>query len=90
MLRQAESNARSGMIYVKKRGGLKPRLHTGLTYTRRGLDLLLRPLKPLFQQMFDQAPEGPMGPWTRFCARMLCSYRFFETVRRGDTNRPRK
>lgn len=88
MLRQAESNGRSGMIYIKKRGGWHPRFSTGITGFRMGLDLLLRPLKPLFQSMFDHAPEGPMSPWTRFCARMLCSYRFFEIVRRGDTTRP--
>ena len=88
MLRQAESNGRSGMIYIKKRGGWHPRFSTGITGFRMGLDLLLRPLKPLFQSMFDHAPEGPMSPWTRFCARMLCSYRFFEIVRKGNTTRP--
>ena len=89
MLQQAESNARSGMIYVRKYGGAwRPRMHTGITGFRMGLDLLLRPLKPLFQSAFDNAPEGPMGSWTSFCARMLCSYRFFDTVRKGDTNRP--
>ena len=29
-----------------------------------------------------------MSVWTRFCARMLCSYRFFEIVRKGNTTRP--
>ena len=90
MLRQAESCGRSGMIYIKKRGGWQPRLSTGITVFRLGLDLLLRPLKPLFQSVVDSAPEGPMSAWTRFCARMLCSYRFFDTVRKGDTNRPRQ
>ena len=88
MLRQAESNGRSGMIYVKKRGGWHPRMSTGITEFRMGLDQLLRPLKPWFQRQFDAAPEGPMSVWTRFCARMLCSYRFFEIVRKGDTTRP--
>ena len=89
MMRQAESCGRSGMIYIRKRGGWHPRFSTGITQFRMGLDLLLRPLKPFFQSQFDSAPEGPMNAWTRFCARMLCSYRFFETVRKGDTNRPR-
>lgn len=88
MLRQAASNGRSGMIYISKHDNWHSRLSTGITGFRMGLDLLLRPLKPYFQSVLDNAPEGPMGPWTRFCARMLCSYAFFDAVRKGDTNRP--
>lgn len=88
MLRQSESNARSGMLYIQRHGSWRSRRHTGINAFRTGLDRLLRPLKPFFQRSFERAPEGPMGPWTSFCARMLCGFRFFETVRKGETDRP--
>ena len=88
MLRQAESSARSALIYIKKRPGLRSRMATGITCPRMGLDLVLRPLSPLFQSGIDNAPEGPLRGWAWWCARMLCSFRFFDIVRTGDSTKP--
>ena len=88
MLRQSESSARSALIYIKKRPGIRSRMATGITCFRMGLDLLLRPLRPLFQSGIDNAPEGPLRGWAWWCARMLCSFRFFDVVRTGDSTKP--
>ena len=88
MLRQAESSARSALIYVRKRPSIRARLATGITYSRMGLDLLFRPLRPLFQSGVDNAPDGPLRGWAWLCARMLCSFRFFDVVRTGDSRKP--
>ena len=88
MLRQSESSARSALIYIKKRPGIRSRMATGITCFRMGLDLLLRPLRPLFQSGIDNAPEGPLRGWAWWCARMLCSFRFFDVVRKGDSTKP--
>ena len=50
--------------------------------------LLLRPLRPVFQSGIDNAPDGPLTGWAWWCARMLCSFHFFDAVRKGDTRRP--
>ena len=88
MLRQAESSARSALIYIKKRPGIRSRMATGITWFRMGLDLLFRPLRPVFQSGIDNAPEGPLRGWAWWCARMLCSFRFFDVVRTGDSSKP--
>ena len=88
MIRQAESSARSALIYIKKRPGLRSRMATGITWFRMGLDLLFRPLRPLFQSGIDNAPDGPMRGWAWWCARMLCSFHFFDVVRSGDSTKP--
>ena len=49
---------------------------------------LLRPLRPVFQSGIDNAPDGPLRGWAWWCARMLCSFHFFDAVRKGDTRRP--
>ena len=88
MIRQAESSARSALIYIKKRPGLRSRMATGITGFRMGLDLLFRPLRPLFQGGIDNAPDGPLQGWAWWCARMLCSFHFFDVVRSGDSTKP--
>jgi len=88
MLRQSESSARSALIYIKKRPGISSHMATGVTCVRMGLDLLLRPLRPLFQSGIDNAPEGPLRGWAWWCARMLCSFHFFDVIRKGDSTKP--
>lgn len=88
MLRQAESSARSALIYIQKRPGLRSRMATGITAFRMGLDLLLRPFRSVFQSGIDHAPEGPLQGWSWWCARMLCSFRFFDVIRKGDSRKP--
>lgn len=88
MLRQAESSARSALIYVKKRPGIRSHLSTGITGFRMGLDLLLRPFRSVFQSGVDNAPDGPLQGWPFWCARILCSFRFFDVVRTGDSRKP--
>ena len=88
MLRQAESSARSALIYIRKRPGIRSRLATGITCFRMGLDRLLRLFRPFFQSGIDNAPEGPLAGWSWWCARMLCSFRFFDVVRSGDSTKP--
>lgn len=88
MLRQSESSARSALIYIKKRPGIHSRMATGVTCFRMGLDLLLRPLRPLFQSGIDNAPEGPLRGWAWWCARILCSFHFFDVIRKGDSTKP--
>jgi len=88
MLRQAESSARSALIYIKKRPGIRSRMATGITCFRMGLDLLLRPFRSVFQSGIDNAPEGPLMGWTWWCARILCSFHFFDVVRKGDSTKP--
>ena len=88
MLRQSESSARSALIYIRKRPGIRSRMATGITGFRMGLDLLLRPLRPVFQRGIDNASDGPLTGWAWWCARMLCSFHFFDAVRKGDTRRP--
>lgn len=88
MLRQAESSGRSALIYIRKRPTLGARMSTGITCPRMLLDRLLRPFEPVFRSGVEQAPDGPLRGWAAFCARMLCSFRFFDTVRKGETFKP--
>ena len=88
MLRQAESSARSALIYIRKRPGIRSRMATGITCPRMGLDRVLRLARPLFQSGIDHAPDGPLSGWSWWCARMLCSFRFFDVVRTGDSTKP--
>ena len=90
MLRQAASSGRSALVYLQKRPGLHARLATGITGPRMLLDQLLRPLRPVFQRGVDAAPEGPLQGWAFWCARILCSFNFFDAVRKGDTRRPER
>ena len=88
MLRQAASSGRSALVYISKRPTLNAHMATGITWPRMALDRLLRPFEPVFQRGVDQAPDGPLTGWAFWCARLLCSFRFFDAVRKGDTRRP--
>ena len=88
MLRQAASSGRSALVYIKKRPQINARLATGITCPRMLLDRLLRPFESVFQSGVDHAPEGPLKGWAFWCARILCSFKFFDAVRKGDTRRP--
>lgn len=88
MLRQAASSGRSALVYIKKRPTINAHMATGITWPRMALDRVLRPFESVFQRGVDQAPEGPLTGWAFWCARMLCSFRFFDAVRKGDTRRP--
>jgi len=90
MLRQAASSGRSALVYIKKRPQINARLATGITCPRMLLDRLLRPFESVFQRGVDNAPEGPLKGWAFWCARILCSFRFFDAVRKGDTRRPER
>ena len=90
MLRQAASSGRSALVYIKKRPQINARLATGITGPRMLLDRLLRPFESVFQRGVDHAPEGPLKGWAFWCARILCSFRFFDAVRKGDTRRPER
>ncbi len=88
MLRQAASSGRSALVYIKKRPQINAHMATGITWPRMALDLLLRPFRSVFQSGVDNAPEGPLAGWAFWCARILCSFEFFDAVRKGDTSRP--
>lgn len=88
MLRQAASSGRSALVYIKKRPTINARMATGITWPRMLLDQLLRPFRSVFQSGVDNAPDGPLTGWAFWCARMLCSFAFFDAVRKGDTRRP--
>ena len=88
MLRQAESSARSALIYIRKRPGIRSRMATGITCPRMAIDLLLRPFAPLFRRVIENAPEGPMSRSTFICARLLASFKFFDAVRLGNERKP--
>ncbi len=90
MLRQAASSGRSALIYIKKRPTINARMATGITCPRMLLDRLLRLFEFVFQKGLDQAPEGPLKGWPFWCARILCSFQFFDAVRKGDTRRPER
>lgn len=90
MFRQAASSGRSALVYIRKRPTLNAHMATGITWPRMALDQLLRPFEPIFQRGLDQAPEGPLTGWAFWCARILCSFRFFDAVRKGDTRRPER
>ena len=90
MLRQAASSGRSALVYVKKRPTLNAHMATGITWPRMLLDQLLRLFGPIFQSGVDHAPEGPLRGWPFWCARILCSFIFFDAVRKGDTRRPER
>ena len=42
------------------------------------------------QNGVDNAPDGPLRGWPFWCARILCSFKFFDAVRNGDTRRPER
>ena len=88
MLRQAESSARSALIYIVKRPGLRSHMATGITWPRMALDRLFRVFRRVFERGVETAPDGPLTGWAWFCARMLCSFRFFDVVRKGDSRKP--
>ena len=88
MLRQAASSGRSALVYIKKRPTINAHMATGITWPRMALDQLLRPFRSVFQRGVDNAPDGPLTGWAFWCARILCSFEFFDAVRKGDTRRP--
>ena len=90
MLRQAASSGRSALVYIKKRPTINAHMATGTTWPRMLLDRLLRPFESVFQSGVDNAPEGPLRGWPFWCARILCSFKFFDAVRKGDTRRPER
>lgn len=88
MLRQAASSGRSALIYINKRPTINARMATGISGSRMLLDQMLRPFESVFQRGVEHAPDGPLRGWAFWCARLLCSFAFFDAVRKGDTRRP--
>jgi len=82
-IRQAAASGRSALIYIRKRPGLRSRLATGITWPRMAIDRLLRPLEPVFRRSVETAADGPLTGFALFSLRMLASFSFFDSVRRG-------